>query len=143
MKTDFAIETFPDRFFLKKGDLTVRDVRQAFYYSNLGCQVRSFDITGRQLKDILNASPVPLAVSNISYRVENGKLVTALIGGEPIDDAKVYRGATTVHFAGKMLEGVNLTKLPYSLWASDTVIGYIARQKSVSPANAVRAVVMQ
>ena len=79
---------------LAKGPITYEDAVEMDPFSNT---VITFDITGRELKQILaRARP---AVSGIRYKVRGHTLLEATIGGEPIQDDRVYHGSTNSYMA--------------------------------------------
>jgi 2',3'-cyclic-nucleotide 2'-phosphodiesterase (5'-nucleotidase family) len=101
-------------------------------------KVMLFKATGRQIKDIL-ARYTPY-VSGIRYRVTNGTLAEATIGGKPIDDDRVYSGATNSYFAGFALRGIsqeNTGKLRL-----DVVTEYIRQKGTLTPLYDGRRVVI-
>lgn len=97
-----------------------------------------FKATGKQIKAIL-AKDRP-AVSGIRYVYERGELKEATIGGKPIEDDKVYSGATNNYIARFILEGITDktdTKKP----RLDSVIAYIKAKGTVKPAYDGRRIV--
>ena len=79
-------------------------------------------------------------MSGIRYRLENRELVEVTIGGQPLDDARVYRGVTNSYFAGVALKG--LTTLQDTGKARlDVLVDYIRQKGTVRPAYDGRRVV--
>ena len=128
---DFAMHNGA-RTDLVKGPITTGDIAMLFPFNNW---VWTFEATGAQIKGILMSKP---AVSGIKYKIEGGKLVSAEIGGKPIEDAKVYKGVTYDFFAEhaipkeiKMGDG--------KAWVRDLIIKWIKEKKTISPDNEYRA----
>ncbi len=80
---------------LVAGDITRADLVTMDPFDNT---VVLFKATGAQIKDIL-ARHAPY-VSGIRYRLVDGRLEEATIGGQPIDDGRIYTGATNSYFRG-------------------------------------------
>lgn len=79
---------------LAKGPITYEEVVELDPFSNT---IITLDLTGRQLKEILaRARP---AVSGIRYKVRGHTLLEATIGGEPIQDDRLYHGSTNSYMA--------------------------------------------
>ena len=131
---DFAMHNYGGvRTDLVQGPITTGDIAMLFPFNNW---VWTFDATGTQIKDILlKGKP---AVSGIKYKIDGDKLVSAEIGGKPIEDAKVYKSVTHVFFAEhaipkeiKMGDG--------NAWVRDLIIKWIKQKKTISPDNEYRA----
>jgi len=120
---------------LIRGAITKADLVTLDPFNNT---VVTFTATGKQIRDILQRySP---AVSGIRYRLENKELVEVTIAGQPLDDARVYRGVTNSYFAGVALKG--LTTLQDTGKARlDVLIGYIRQKGTVRPAYDGRRIV--
>ncbi len=120
---------------LIRGAITKADLVTLDPFNNT---VISFTATGKQIRDVLQRhSP---AVSGIRYRLENKELVECTIGGQPVDDARVYRGVTNSYFAGFALKG--LTTLQDTGKARlDVLVNYIRQKGTVKPAYDGRRVV--
>jgi 2',3'-cyclic-nucleotide 2'-phosphodiesterase (5'-nucleotidase family) len=97
-----------------------------------------FRASGAQLKDIL-ARHAPY-VSGIRYRLVDGKLGDATIGGQPIDDTRVYTGATNSYFAGFALKGI--AQEPTGRLRVDIVTAYLKAKGTVTPAYDGRRVIL-
>lgn len=120
---------------LVAGDITKSDLVTMDPFDN---KVMLFKATGRQIKEIL-ARHTP-HVSGVRYRVTDRKLIEATIGGTPIDDERVYSGATNSYFAGFALKGItqeNTGKLRL-----DVVTEYVRQKGTVTPAYDGRRVVI-
>ena len=97
-----------------------------------------FKASGAQLKEIL-ARYAP-HVSGIRYRLVDGKLDDVTIGGEPIDDSRVYSGATNSYFAGFALRGI--PQEPTGRLRVDVVTAFLKAKGTVTPAYDGRRVVI-
>jgi 2',3'-cyclic-nucleotide 2'-phosphodiesterase (5'-nucleotidase family) len=80
---------------LIKGPITYEDVVAMDPFDNT---IITFSVTGRELRQLLTR--LRPAVSGIRYVVAGTELVSAEIGGKPIEDERVYRGSTNSFFAG-------------------------------------------
>lgn len=120
---------------LIKGNITRADLVDLDPFNNT---VVTFQITGRQLKEIL-AKNRP-AVSGIRYRMENGQLTEATVGGQPVDDKRVYTGATNSYFAGVALKGIEVADT--GKLRLDVVIQHIRKKGTVLPSYDGRRVII-
>jgi 2',3'-cyclic-nucleotide 2'-phosphodiesterase (5'-nucleotidase family) len=120
---------------LVKGNITRADLVDLDPFSNT---VVTFKITGRQLKDIL-AKNRP-AVSGIRYRMENRQLKEVTVGGQPVDDNRVYTGATNSYFAGVALKGIEVADT--GKLRLDVVIQHIRTKGTVLPSYDGRRVII-
>ena len=120
---------------LVRGAITKADLVTLDPFNNT---VVTFTATGKQIRDILQRhSP---AVSGIRYRLENKELLDVTIGGQPLDDARVYTGVTNSYFAGVALKG--LTTLQDTGKARlDVLVNYIRQKGTVRPAYDGRRIV--
>ena len=95
-----------------------------------GNTIVTFHATGKQIKAIL-AENKPY-VSGIKYSIVNGALDSATVNGAPIEDDKLYFGATNSYFANFILKDIadkTDTKLP----RLDAVLKFIRARKTISP----------
>jgi 5'-nucleotidase / UDP-sugar diphosphatase len=120
---------------LVQGPITRSDLVSMDPFSNT---VVTFQVTGRQLKEILKKSSP--AVSGIRYRIENHDLVEASVGGQPVDDDRTYTGAANSYFANYALKGIQFqdTGKP----RLDVLIEYIRAKGTVHPSYDGRRVVV-
>jgi 2',3'-cyclic-nucleotide 2'-phosphodiesterase (5'-nucleotidase family) len=120
---------------LVAGNITRADLVTMDPFANT---VVLFKATGAQIKDLL-ARHAPY-VSGIRYRLVDGKLEEATIGGQRIDDARLYTGVTNSYFAGFAFKGVEQedTGRP----RLDVVTSYLRAKGSVAPAYDGRRVVI-
>jgi 2',3'-cyclic-nucleotide 2'-phosphodiesterase (5'-nucleotidase family) len=119
---------------LVKGPITRTDLITLDPFDNT---VVTFKIPGRDLKAVLQKHRP--AVSGIRYRVEGGQLIEATVGGQPIDDNRIYTGATNSYFAGFALAGIELRKTGRA--RVDVLTDYIRMKGTVAPAYDGRRVV--
>jgi len=120
---------------LVAGDITLADLVTMDPFDN---KVILFKATGKQIKDIL-ARYTPY-VSGVRYRVTNGQLVEATIGGKAVEDDRVYSGATNSYFAGFALKGItqeNTGKLRFDVFSA-----YVKQKGTLTPLYDGRRVVM-
>ena len=131
---DFAMNNYGSvRCDLVQGPVTMGDIATLFPFKNY---VQTFKATGAQIKGILLKSRP--SVSGIKYRVEGGKLVSAEIGGEPIEDAKVYRGVTQAFFSENCFPK-EIKLEDGKAWVRDLIVKYLKQKKTISPDNEPRA----
>jgi 2',3'-cyclic-nucleotide 2'-phosphodiesterase (5'-nucleotidase family) len=85
---------------MPEGDVILDDMLSMFPFKN---QLVYVEHTGKQIRTILEemAAGRFQVLGGVRLVAENGKLVEALVSGEPIDDEKVY-GMATISF---LLEG--------------------------------------
>jgi len=130
---DFAIHNYGGvRTDLVRGEITAGDIAMLFPFGN---STMTFEMTGAQLKEILRTT-LP-AVSNIKYKVQGGKLVSAELGGKPIEDARVYKGVTHSFFASSSMPGITTNDVGVPV--RDVVVKYIQGKKAITPDNERRA----
>ncbi len=120
---------------LVKGDITVADVINMDPFSNT---VVTFKITGRQLKEILRkARPF---VSGLRYRMERGQIVEATVGGQAVEDDRVYSAASNSYMAGTALKGIEVTDT--GKLRRDFIIEHIRKKGTIQPVYDGRRVVI-
>ena len=135
--TDFAVENMGGiRAPLLRGPITRGDLVMLDPFANT---VVTFKAKGRELKAML-ARYAP-SVSGIKYRIQGKELVEASIGGQSIDDDKVYTGVTNSYFAGYALKG--LAQEDTGKPRLDTLVSYIKEKGSVRPAYDGRRIVIR
>lgn len=96
-KVDIGVANFGGiRIDMPEGDIILDDMLSMFPFKN---QLVYVEHTGKQVRSILEemAAGRFQVLGGVRVVAEDGKLVEALIGGEPIDDAKVY-GMATISF---------------------------------------------
>ncbi len=132
---DFTVQNYGGvRTDLVEGPLTMGDITMLFPFNNT---VVTFEATGAQLKDILLHGGRP-AVSNIVYRVADGKLVFAEIGGKPIDDSTLYKGVTHSFFAETSIPK-DIKVVDIRTNAREAIISYLKAKQTIAPDSARRA----
>jgi 5'-nucleotidase/UDP-sugar diphosphatase len=88
---------------LPKGRITRADLINMDPFDS---NVFTGSISGRRLKEtLLRHRP---AVSGVRYRIENGKLAYAAVGGRSIIDTRMYTVSTNSYFAGVALKDLKL-----------------------------------
>lgn len=88
---DFAILNFGGiRTPLPEGAITLEDVNSMFPFQNYICQVKMKGSALTQLFEQLSGTKAFQATSGAKIRVKDHKLVSAEVGGKPIDPGKVY-----------------------------------------------------
>ena len=100
-KVDIGVANFRGiRIDMPEGDIILDDMLSMFPFKN---QLVYVEHTGKQIRTILEemAAGRFQVLGGVRVVAENGKLVEALVSGEPIDDEKVY-GMATISF---LLEG--------------------------------------
>lgn len=86
------------RNILPEGNITVGTVFEILPFENSLCVL---SIQGKYVKELMNniALVKGEGISNVNLVVENGKVVSALVGGEPIDENRMYSLATIDYIA--------------------------------------------
>ncbi len=125
---DFAMQNYGGvRTDLVQGPITTGDIAMLFPFGNA---TLTFQITGAELKSLLLKSTP--AVSGIKYRIQGGKLVSMEIGGQPIDDAKTYKGVTHSFFASSNF-GPETKTTDTGITIRDLIVNYIRAKRTISP----------
>ena len=120
---------------LVAGNITLADLIALDPFDN---KIVLFKATGRQIKELL-AKEVPY-VSGLRYRVVNGQVVEATIGGKPIEDDRVYSGATNSYLAGRSLRGISQEVLGKT--RLEVVTDYVRQKGTLTPVYDGRRVVI-
>lgn len=111
-KVDVGLTNFGGiRMDFEKGDIMVEDVEAMFPFNNTLIYV---PVKGRDLREVLDtlAARKWEVVGGVKARVKEGKLVSATVGGAPIQDDKVY-GLATISFL--LFNGDGLTLAPLAV----------------------------
>ena len=106
-KVDIGVANFGGiRIDMPEGDIILDDMLSMFPFKN---QLVYVEHTGKQIRKILEemAAGRFQVLGGVRVVAEDGKLVEALIGGEPIDDDKVY-GMATISFLLSGGDGLTL-----------------------------------
>ena len=84
---------------LVAGPITVGDMVTLDPFNNT---VVLFEATGARIRQLLTRNaPYP---SGLRYRMVDGVVTEVTIGGQPLQDDKIYKGATNSYFAGVALK---------------------------------------
>lgn len=124
------------RIQLARGTITRYDLAKMMPFGNT---VVKFEIKGRELKEILQRRRP--TVSGIRYRLDNGQLTEATVGGLPIDDDGVYTGTTNSYFARMYLKPLNVDYMDTGEDMLEVVARHLRKVKEVSPAFDGRRVI--
>jgi len=136
MGVEFALENEGGvRAPLVAGPITRGDLVTMDPFNNT---VILFKATGAQIRALL-ARNAPYG-SGLRYRMVDGVVVDATIGGQPLQDARVYAGATNSYFAGVALRDLSVRDT--GRIRLDVVVDYVRRQRTVKPAYDGRRVVI-
>ena len=88
---DFAITNFGGiRVPMPEGEVTVDDISSMFPFINYICYVKMKGENLTRLLEQLSGTSAFQAISGATVKVKAHKLESALVGGKPIDPAKVY-----------------------------------------------------
>ena len=122
-KVDVGIGNFGGiRIDMPEGDIILDDMLSMFPFKN---QLVYVEHTGRQIRKILEgmAEDRFQVLGGVRVVAEGGKLVSAEIGGEPIDDDKVY-GLATISFLLTGGDGLSLADdaLSVTLFENEDII---------------------
>jgi 5'-nucleotidase/UDP-sugar diphosphatase len=120
---------------LAKGAIRREDLVAMVPFDNT---VVTFKIRGSRLKQILLKQRP--AVSGIRYRIENGTLVEATVGGKRLDENRVYTCASNSYLARTALEGIQYKDT--GKLRLDVLTEYIRKNKTVRPVFDGRRVVI-
>jgi len=122
---------------IKKGPITPRKVNEVLPFDNY---VVTFDLTGKEIQDILDFSISRgggsfLQFSGVSYKIEDKKSVGVTVNGLPLDPQKTY-SASTVDFITNGGDGYTMLKSkktnPVNILVRDALIEYVKEKKTVS-----------
>ncbi len=128
-KVDVGLGNFGGvRVDLPKGDVILDDMLSMFPFKNSTVYL---EIKGKDLRKIFEtfASSSFQILGGVKIHVKDGVLVSALVGGEPIDDEKVYSMAT-IDFLYNGGDSVNIKSVAfnvqkYSVDVIDFVMDYV------------------
>lgn len=96
-KVDVGVANFGGiRVDMPKGDIILDDMLSMFPFKN---QLAYVEHTGKEIRNILEGMAASRfqVLGGVRVVAENGKLISAEISGEPIDDDKIY-GLATISF---------------------------------------------
>ena len=95
---DFAITNFGGiRCPMPEGAITLEDIQSMFPFKNYMCYVKMNGSNLTRLLEQLAGTKAFQATSGAEIRVKDHKLVSALVGGKPIDPDRIYN-VTTIDF---------------------------------------------
>lgn len=132
-KVDVGIGNFGGiRIDMPKGDIILDDMLSMFPFKN---QLVYVEHTGKQLRSILEemAADRFQVLGGVRVVADGGKLVSAEIGGEPLDDEKIY-GLATITFLLEGGDGLALAENAVSVTSFenvdiiDAVLEYVYRE---------------
>ena len=133
-KVDVGISNFGGiRLSMPAGNVILDDILSMFPFKN---HVVYVEHKGSELRRIFEkmAATRFQAVGGVEIVAENGKLTKVLVGGEPIDDEKIYRMATIsflLHGGDNLTLAENALKvIPYDVQIVDAVLEYIEKLKA-------------
>lgn len=119
-KVDVGIGNFGGiRIDMPKGDIILDDMLSMFPFKN---QLVYVEHKGKQLRTILEemAADRFQVLGGVRVVADGGKLVSAEIGGEPLDDEKIY-GLATITFLLEGGDGLALAENAVSVTSFDNV----------------------
>ncbi len=117
---DFAVTNFGGiRVPMPKGAVTMEDISSMFPFKNYVCYVKMKGSALTELFEQLAGTKAFQATSGATIRVKDHKLVSALVGGEPIDPNRIYN-VTTIDF---LLDGGD--KLNIGALAEDVTLSTV------------------
>lgn len=97
-----------------------------------------FQATGARIREIVaRHAPYP---SGLRYRILDGEVVDLTVGGQPVQDDRVYAGATNSYFAGVALKDLALKDTGRS--RLEVVAAHIRSHATVKPSYDGRRVVI-
>lgn len=122
-KVDIGIVNFGGiRIDMPKGDIILDDMLSMFPFKN---QLVYVEHTGKQIRNILESMAAGRfqVLGGVRVVADGGKLLSAEIGGEPIDDEKVY-GLATISFLLGGGDGLSLEQnaLSVTLFEQEDII---------------------
>ena len=122
-KVDVGIVNFGGiRIDMPKGDIILDDMLSMFPFKN---QLVYVEHTGKQIRNILESMAAGRfqVLGGVRVVADGGKLLSAEIGGEPIDDEKVY-GLATISFLLGGGDGLSLEQnaLSVTLFEQEDII---------------------
>lgn len=132
-KVDVGIGNFGGiRIDMPKGDIILDDMLSMFPFKN---QLVYVEHTGKQLRSILEemAADRFQVLGGVRVVADEGRLVSAEIGGEPLDDEKIY-GLATITFLLEGGDGLALAENAVSVTSFenvdiiDAVLEYVYRE---------------
>lgn len=136
MGTEIALENMGGvRAPLLKGKITRGDLIMLDPFDNT---VVTFKITGRQLRHMLRKHKP--AVSGLRYRLEDDELIEVSVNGQPLQNDRLYSGASNSFFAERAFKGTQYqdTRKP----RLEVLSEYIRKKGMVHPSYDGRRIVV-
>lgn len=119
---DFAVTNFGGiRAPLPKGAVTMEDISSMFPFKNYVCYAKMKGEALTTLFEQLAGTKAFQATSGATIRVKDHKLVSALIGGEPIDPERIYN-VTTIDFLLDGGDKINIGALAQDVTLSTVLL---------------------
>jgi 2',3'-cyclic-nucleotide 2'-phosphodiesterase (5'-nucleotidase family) len=134
--TEIALENIGGvRAPLLKGKITRGDLSMLDPFDNT---VVTFKITGRQLRQMLKKHKP--AVSGLHYRLEEDELIEVSVNGQPLQNDRLYSGASNSFFAERAFKGIQYqdTRKP----RLEVLSEYIRKKGTVHPSYDGRRIVV-
>ena len=133
-KVDVGICNFGGiRSDMPQGDIILEDILSMFPFKN---SLVYLELEGRQLRDIFEkmAAGKFEAIGGVKILAENKTLASVMIGGEPLQDDKVY-GVATISFLLNGGDGLTLADgasnlQDYGVYVNEAIIEHLAKLTS-------------
>ena len=116
------------RIDMPKGEIFYDDILSMFPFKNNLCYVA---LKGRDVRALLDqmAREKFLIIGGMNVVVQNGKILSATVDGEPLDDDRVY-GIATINFLLDGGDGFSIAENALEVihskgWIYDTVLDYV------------------
>ena len=113
---------------MPKGEIFYDDIMSMFPFKNNLCYVA---LKGRDVKALLDQMAITkfLIIGGMNVVAKNGKIVSATVNGEPLDEDRIY-GIATINFLLNGGDGFYIGKnaveiIPCNGWIYDTMIKYV------------------
>lgn len=119
---DFAVTNFGGiRVPLPKGAITMEDISSMFPFKNYVCYAKMKGEALTTLFEQLAGTKAFQATSGATIRVKDHKLVSALVGGEPIEAERIYN-VTTIDFLLDGGDKINIGALAQDVTLSTVLL---------------------
>ncbi len=112
-----------------KGPIRVWDIATVLPFQN---KIVILKMTGKRLKEALEGFEVAPGASGMQYRIVNGKVVEATVGGKPMQDGATYKVATIDWLVQLYFQGVDACEV-LDTHCRDAVIDYVKARKVIAP----------
>lgn len=116
------------RIDMPAGEILCDDIQSMFPFKNNLCYVALYGRDVRAILDQMAATSFQI-LGGVKVVAKNGKIVSATVNGEPLDDDKVY-GVATINFLLDGGDGYSIGKNAIETifcngWLYDTMIAYV------------------